>query len=84
MIEEWLGEAYVVNVDGSRKIDLIKFSLPFQSEMTNLIASQLFESGSCNLTPYETSSQFHVPFIKSLLSHMNKLTGNKTEICPIT
>ena len=61
---------------------IINFSL--QSELTNIIVKQLFETGSCMLTPYEESKKIHKPFLETLLNHYCLVKKIKIDICPIT
>ncbi|MCO5949295.1 Gfo/Idh/MocA family oxidoreductase [Mucilaginibacter flavidus] len=56
----------------------------FQSQLTTVIASDLFLNGTCDLPTYEEARQSHVPFIKTLLTKYNDLTGIDNRICPIT
>ena len=72
----------ILSSSGHLEEEIIKFSL--QSELTNTIAKQLFETGSCILTPYEESSKLHKPFLETLLMHFCHVKKRKTDICLIT
>lgn len=56
----------------------------YQSELTNLVVEQLMRGGTCQLTPYSESVKLHKPFISAVLEHLNKRSGEETDICPIT
>lgn len=61
-----------------------KITVPYQSCLTgNLIEDILLYNNSL-LTEYEESMKLHLPFVSSILDFYNKITGNITNICPIT
>jgi predicted dehydrogenase len=56
---------------------------PFQSELTNLLADDLFTNGVCFLTTYNDSSEMHTDLLKAFLVYWIRL-GNSDDLCPIT
>lgn len=68
--------------EGGWKSSTEKYSMIYQSAMTNLVAGSLFNTGDCGLTPYGTSALMHLPYIAMLIHHLNRTF--KTDICPIT
>lgn len=62
----------------------VHFHLPYQSEMTGLLADMILKTGFCPLTTYEKSSIYHKIFIKTILDYYNKVQGIKNDLCPIT
>jgi len=56
----------------------------FQSQLTTVIANDLFLNATCDLPTYEEACLSHVPFIEVLLKKYNDLTGIENKICPIT
>lgn len=84
VIEESIGRAWIVEFDNKLNISEIDFTMKFQSQLTNIVVKQLFESGTCELTTYDQSSELHLNFIKTILGHYNKYQDIKTDICPIT
>lgn len=84
IIEESLGKVWIVEVNDALSVKQIPFSMTYQSQLTNVVVDQLFGTGHCQLTPFNTSSELHIPFIKTLLSHYNKYQNKNTEKCPIT
>ena len=74
--EEWWIENSSKNKSEKQKIDI-----PFQSNMTQNYINDLVEKGNCNLTPFEISSNLHLPMI----SYFTKFFKQNNIIgCPIT
>lgn len=65
-------------------MDKFQFQMKYQSQLTHLAARDLFNKGSCELTPYSSSASAHVPFLKILLTHYNMVRNKKSDACPIT
>lgn len=57
-----------------------KFNVPFQSNLTNLVAQEIFETGNCPLAKFEVSMGYHIPMLKAFCDFM----GIKDGICNIT
>ena len=66
------------------KLEELDFSMLFQSQLTNKVATQLFDRGKCDLTPYKESMEAHLPFLRLMLDHYNTNQQLKSDICPIT
>ena len=60
-----------------------RFEIPFQSQLTAIVAEDIFINSTCGLTPYDESTRLHLPFITELINFCNK-NGYITTICPIT
>jgi hypothetical protein len=58
--------------------------IPFQSELTNLVAEEILDGGESGLTSIEECSKYHVPFLESLNEHFSKLLSERIDVCPIT
>jgi len=58
--------------------------VPYQSEMTNGVATDIIKTGSCGLPTFKESYRLHIPFIRAVTTHIEKSTGRKLEKCPIT
>jgi hypothetical protein len=59
-------------------------TIPFQSQLTNIIVEELLNSGNCELTSYKESSDIHLQYLNMLLNFMGQNTTNKTGSCLIT
>jgi hypothetical protein len=56
----------------------------FTSDITNVIAQQIIDTGGCCLADFEETSFLHKIMIECFLNHMNKFTDTEVKICPIT
>lgn len=83
-ISEGLGKAYREEISQEWKAGEIVFNVLYQSQLTNIITEQLFETGRCELTPYDISAALHIPFLKLMLTHYNNISNTTIDICPIT
>ena len=79
VIEIFEGEELVV-IDGVSK----PISLQYQSELSGILVDVLLETSNCPLTPYNLSAKYHMQFLNSILSFVNKLKGVDSDSCPIT
>lgn len=57
---------------------------PFQSSLTGELADEILETGTCKLTPYRLSVDYHKPYLKTVMNFVNKLQGVENDSCPIT
>ena len=63
----------------------MKFEIPFQSSMTNLVLFDLIQTGNTNLTTYEEASITHKIFIDAMLKFYNNMNPNSNNSSiPIT
>ena len=60
------------------------FHLPYQSELTGILADLLLNTGYCPLTTYKKSAVYHKIFIKAILDYYNIIQGTESDMCPIT
>lgn len=60
------------------------FTVPYQSQLTGEVAQEILMNGTCGLTTYDESMQLHLPVLKTLLEHLNKVSGKQYTHCPIT
>lgn len=56
----------------------------YQSELTHLVATEILEFGKCDLPTYQVAMKIHLPFINSLIHHLNKIEQKNYNFCPIT
>ena len=62
-----------------------QYSMPYQSQLTGVLADELLITGGCSLTPYNTSIEYHMPFIEAMLAKFNDIKGTPdNSILPIT
>ena len=61
------------------------YSMPYQSQLSGLLADELLITGGCSLTSYELSASYHKPFIEAMLAKYNDIMGTPdNKILPIT
>jgi len=58
--------------------------IPYQSELTNLIAEDIILKGESKLTSYKESKDLHLPLLESYLSFLSGIKNTEVKICPIT
>lgn len=78
---------FVVNeATGDVKIndELIHTHTPYQSELSGAVVDTLINIGTCGLTTYEESKEYHKLFLSAVLPYVNKLQGFDSDCCPIT
>lgn len=61
-----------------------QMKMPFQSDLTHLVVSDLLQKGTCDLTPVSESFALHLPFLKVIRSHMESILNVTLDSCPIT
>ena len=62
-----------------------QYSMPYQSQLTGVLADELLITGGCSLTPFNISVEYHKPFIEAMLAKYNTIKGTPdNEILPIT
>ncbi len=85
---------YIISEGTQKKIQSLKenewkyveetFRVPYQSELTNAAAKNIFENSECDLTTYESSKKLHLTYIKSLNKAISKIKNEEVTECPIT
>jgi len=85
IIDEMNGKMFLSKQNNQWKWEIIDFRLPYQSEITQLVIQDIFDTGNCLLTTYEESAKLHLPMIESFLNFLNNSKNNKEiTTCPIT
>lgn len=55
-----------------------------QSEMTGMLADEIFETSNCKLVDYTSSAEYHKPYLRAVIDFVNKIQGTNFDSCPIT
>ena len=59
--------------------------VPYQSQLTLTLVNDIFSTGNCVLSSYETSSKLHEIFLDTLLKKQRLIMNDPTiKLCPIT
>lgn len=62
-----------------------QYSIPYQSQLSGVLADELLITGGCSLTPFELSASYHKPFVEAMLAKYNAIKGTPdNKILPIT
>lgn len=56
----------------------------YQSELTHLVLHDILIADNCTLPTYNKAMNLHLPFIASLMEHINRFSETKFDHCPIT
>jgi predicted dehydrogenase len=85
IIDEVSGYTRIARKDNGWKWEVsMQKIIYFQSELTHTAIEQILLTKKCDLPSYEEAMQLHLPFVKALLSHMEKVDGKGYFLCPIT
>ena len=57
---------------------------PYQSNLTEKVATDLFLRDNCNITTFRDSAAIHLPFISALKQHISRVKNHHIDLCPIT
>lgn len=61
------------------------YSIPYQSQLTGILADEILKTGGCSLTPYTLSTLYHKPFIEAMLARYNEIKETPdNKLLPIT
>ena len=69
---------------GDKKISNYKFNLPYQSEITKVFASDLLNTGKCQLPKYKESMEMHIVIINELINFVKSNVDSKLDYINIT
>jgi len=84
LISEELQKYFYSSIANNWETVETKFSIPFQSELSNIFVNDILDKGGSKLPTYEIAKKLHLPLIKSLLESLNKIEKQEVTICPIT
>ena len=77
-------KSFISSSDTNWKWNLEKTPILYQSQMTNLVVSDLLKDGSCKLTPFAVSTKMHLAILNPLLKFLNKNSPKKYKLYPFT
>lgn len=75
---------YYENRKGWKEEEISQKIEYYQSELSNLFTQDILLNGKCNLVTYTESKKFHLPFIKCIKEHFEKINGSIQNSCQIT
>jgi hypothetical protein len=83
-VEESMGRASILGNGIPLGAEQIQVSIPYQSQLTGIVASEILKSGRCSLTRYEESARLHLPLLDVFIGHLRQVIGADYDFCPIT
>lgn len=84
LIREGEGKAWISEKTNNWIWEEISFTMPYQSQLTNLVVQDILDTGNCDLTKYEESWDIHIPLLKSLIFYLQKQKMEEIDLCSIT
>lgn len=84
IIDETAGNVKMTRENTAWKWEETNFKFYYQSEFTHLAVKEILETGSCSLTPFHNSALLHKPMIEGFICHLERITNQKWNFCPIT
>ncbi len=73
-----------INYDKKKEFQTLNFKIPYQSQLTSTVATDILLNKSCDLTPFDESVKLHIPFITGLIEFLKTNIDNSYNHCPIT
>lgn len=67
VIQEWCQKAWIATPESSWQFQPIPFAIPYQSQITNLVAEEILSEGRCDLPSLRESSRIHLCLMAPLL-----------------
>ena len=84
IIREEESKAWISEKDNNWQWRDMEYAMPYQSQLTHLVAQDIFARNNCKLTSYQESWKLHDSFLKALILHLSKSRKEEIEFCPIT
>jgi len=78
------GKVLISRVENDWKWEEIEFNIPYQSELTAILAEDILMNDNCLLPSYEESVKLHLPHLDSLLKFINSNSNIKLDHYPFT
>ena len=82
------GSTHIIIEESKGKVHINdkEYDIPvlYQSALSGKLVDELLTTGSCKLTTYSESAQYHKIFLAKILPFVNNLTGKNSDTCPIT
>jgi hypothetical protein len=84
VIDEGANTGMKCDLGNTWKREALTFKIPFQSELTDKVATSILLNNVCDLTSFQESCKLHKPFLDGLKRRLELLSGQSLEACPIT
>jgi len=84
VIKESERKLYYAKLEDDWAWQELSYKVPLQSEQTQTVVTDLMETSSCLLTPFDISSQLHLSMITEFNRFLSQIDGKEVTRCPIT
>ena len=84
VIDETAGHAFFFDVKQQTPWELRNFEIPFLSQLSTAIATQILTEGSVTIPTLKQSMAYHLPLLAALGAHAAKTEGTPVDFCPVT
>lgn len=78
------GKAWLSRADNNWRWEELEAVIPFQSQLTTVLAEKILNIGKCDLVSYDESKKIHLQMLKSLQIFLNKNSKEKYDNYPFT
>jgi predicted dehydrogenase len=79
VIDEGTGTLW--RLQGQDQSDVVRFQVPYQSELTAAVVSAMLAHGTCGLTSYAESAPLHLALLRAFAVHSD---GRSAQACRVT
>lgn len=83
LIDELAQNMRVYNLD-NELLSTTVFTVPPQSQLSHILASDILLKSQCDLTTYSESALLHEQYLTVFLEHFNFLQPGRFDVCPIS
>ena len=83
LIDELSQNIRVFNLDNDL-LSTTAFTVPPQSQLSHIIASEIMSKSQCDLTIYSESALLHGQYLTVFFEHFNLLEPGRFDVCPIS
>lgn len=82
--KEWEGKSLISAKNDNWKFVEVDSAIPYQSQMTANVVSDIIRTGSCVLVDYDEAVKIHLTLLEGLQCYLNKQSNNKYDLFPFT
>lgn len=84
VVDEAAGRAFFFDVKRQTQWEHRDFEVPFLSNLSTSIATQILTEGTSEVATFEQSTAYHLPLLAALGAHAAQTQGTPADFCPVT
>lgn len=84
VVDETAGQAFLLDSTATGGWETRNFRIPWLSQISTSIATDILARGHCGLTPFAQSTDYHLPLLSALGTHASEACGTDADFCPVT